>query len=333
METHTTFGDIRSVLHAPASDERWSELCACVEKLEHDRGRWEDELNPYITHALADDPTPREAPRSWIAAMLAGSQTPRVWGMAFVTTLNAKTHQLTPPQLAHVLADPLLGGLTRLSAVEIKLDTTGASALGKLAPPPSLTHVDLSYNMLDHAGLIALNQRGLLDGLESLNLAWNDLGDSGAQRLRERCDGAALVELDIEGNNISEDAATKLLSSGWLEKIERLRLGWNNIGPAGLTALLESDYAERLTHLGLENNNLDDASVCALVASTRLTKLTHLYLHKNALGLAVSSALETARHWHRLEHLELTGLNIPEEIIQELGNLSHLSRALSDEER
>jgi Ran GTPase-activating protein (RanGAP) involved in mRNA processing and transport len=181
--------------------------------------------------------------------------------------------------------------LEKLHLENISLGHFGAQAL---ALPPSLLHLNLSKNNLQHDGvwklaerlpkslvylnlsynaclddgcLVIAKQLALLQNLKLLNLAGNDVGDFGVMSLAAAMtESTKLTELHLERNKITDDGTVALAQALPTSPLQKLNLASNQIGSKGCTALAESLGAGScLMELDLSSNQIGDEGAGSFV--------------------------------------------------------------------
>lgn len=325
----TTFGDVRSLLYQPPTEERWELLCELLEELA-DSGVVEAEsLCHYADARLERWPAAlRVMPTQWLNRLLVGQ---RAEFVSLVRALSLRRRRLSDEQLIGLAHS---GALATVEVLELS-DAIRDSALDVLMDSPQLgrlTELRLVGNALGKTGEIDplrwLETAMCVPGLERLGLGFNRLGDAGAEQLARCARLTSLRELELYGNEIQR---VEPLFTGRLARLERLDLKWNSasdlddalgggglpelrvlglsqtgLTSRGLRALAEGQAMPRLEVLRLGGNpGVTDAGLQALAGARWLVELRELnLLHTSVHSAGVIALIESGR-LERLERLWL----------------------------
>lgn len=249
QDTQLDFGELRSLLHKPASRTSWARLCTLIES-------WTSTSDvtsavDYTQQMLSSWPAPyRLAPLTWTLAVCRTQHTGEFVPWRLVRALDLSTSLLAQVELAHM--EPLLAPLE-----EISLD--GQSALAIRFITALLPHeLPLKTLHIHHWGT-------------SPTRLTRQLANASLHQLRT---------LSIAHSRLDHEAIDALLDSPWLAHIERLELPNNLLHDHTVELLLAR--MPRLMHLNLSGNQLSLDGVRALLHSTRSPPLHTLLLNHNA---------------------------------------------------
>jgi hypothetical protein len=282
------FGELRSVLQRPASEETWGALCAQLDL-------WpvaalEAVALPYALGHLArwPDALSCEAPRAWTNALLAGRPCPqlRCARSIFVTMFPGGIFP-TPEQTARLDA-PSMRGLRAMTLLPSTLDAPAFCAwFGGAQHLGALRTLMIVSEQLDDAQLEVLAREPALARLTSLALR--------------------------QGYRITARGARALADSPHLADLTSLDLFYARLGDEGALALASSPHLARLTSLSLIACGVGPAGAQALASSPSLTSLL---LGHNPLGLQGARALLEGSA--PLSTLDLRACRLPLDALEEL---------------
>jgi hypothetical protein len=284
------FGELRSILQRPPSEEVWRELCDNVNK-------WpyvdvEHVILPYASGLLDAWPDRlREAPRTWLddlrilfcrrlAYTHARDDLDRVCELIRSGQLRA----ITELDLSHGDYD----GFVLQIADDSRLD--------------ALTWLELAFCDLGERGMLALAASPILRQLRYLGLFQGSVGaDASPEAYTTFVTSANLAQmehLDLGGHEgFVDEAASALFRSPHLGQLTTLDLSFTSISDGSIEALLTSPLLSQLTSLDLSHCMISDAGALAIASSPRVAGLRSLKLLDNypmtARGLA---ALATSPH-------------------------------------
>ena len=103
----TTFGDLRSLLHAEPGDEVWQTLCRALDDYS-DSEPLEELVLPYCLRVLMRWPqqVARQAPARWAQGLLAGQPPPPI--LALCTHLNLEDNNIDDEGARALATSPYL---------------------------------------------------------------------------------------------------------------------------------------------------------------------------------------------------------------------------------
>jgi Ran GTPase-activating protein (RanGAP) involved in mRNA processing and transport len=308
MNQESLFGELRSILQRPASQETWAALCQLLQG-----ALWPDEALeavavPYALDIVSRWPESieRAAPDAWARQLMSGQ------GGAQLALAN-KLHLWRGPtptldELALLLGSPAIGGLRRLN-LSASVASHGADALALLDTPhlAGLERLELDTASVDGAGAAAL-AAVRLPALRWLNLAHNALDDDALALLLRAPLCAELRALELSGNPLTARAAQLL--AHWrkgMGRIEHLTLAGVPLGDEGVAALSNSWHVGALRTLDLSSCEVSDVGARTLAASPHMRGLTSLRLLFNQLSGAAINALVATPLLAHLTALDLSG--------------------------
>jgi hypothetical protein len=180
MTHDALFGELRSILQNPASQETWVALCEHLDLWSPEA--LEDIALPYALDIVGRWPAEleREVPQRWAAKLLEGQA---VAQLAAANKLYLNGDRRSAAQLTASLATPHLSGLTRLAVRWAEEAAAGAMAVASAPHLTNLTHLELSYCTLGASGAAALASAPHLSGLTHLSLSNSPLQDDGVAAL------------------------------------------------------------------------------------------------------------------------------------------------------
>ena len=325
---HPRFGDIRSILQGPPTEEGWQQLCALV-------GSWEDEaiaevLLPYAQEHLRRWPDAlRVAPKRWVGRARAGQKLSAAW--ALVRHVDLSRMGLWDEDLRRLARAGVLRHARQLQLRFNWIGARGAELLARTTELDELELLDLSDNTLEDEGGVALARATSLPRLTNLSLGSNRLGVASLTALGEAAFTPQLRALTLRNNHLS-DAHMRALASAPLVALEHLNMSNNLLGDQGVHALFGRHHAlhglrelelyrndigaagaralawqagEAITALSLNSNRLGDEGFRHLMGSANLRHIERLYLSHNELRDESLLALTDTPHMTRLRTLDL----------------------------
>lgn len=275
------FGDLRSLLQLPPSDEVWAALCQQLDL-------WPAEplealAIPYALEHLARWPAALrcEAPWAWANALLAGQPCPQLtcarslfvslyFGLVFPTEDHQR--RFDTPHLRHLRELSIVSGtldigaigawldgarhLDALQALTIVYELLVDDHLHTLAASPALSRLTKLALRQGYAitvrGALALAASPHLSNLTALDLCYAKVGDEGAHALATSPHLTRLTSLDLSANLITSAGASALASAPQLADLQQLWLSRNPIDAAGAAALLGMPALSALSLLGCD---------------------------------------------------------------------------------
>ena len=311
MSDKVLFGEVRSLLHQPASRSRWMELTHLLDAFAP--RILVERVIPYVNSSAKDWPDDyRVAPRRWIERLREGEEVPQLAcarEIIWQGITNSLVGEEDVPELLETreqAAMPL-----QASDIMIKVDPLGfdgAVALERSGCLASITRLSLPRNQLERGGLrIMSSALAAAPNLRVLDLSGCRLGPKDMASLVSHGGFERLEVLDLENNSLDSMGARHLLSRPW-PALKRLELSNNRISSSGLEGL-EDDILPSLERLGLMGNPIGDDGVRWMCESGALSRLRHLDLADCSLHDGAARALASATHLEHLERLRL-GLNV-----------------------
>lgn len=319
----TRFGELRSLIAARPSAQRWEALMGWLEPLEDDEALL-DHL-PYIQAALASWPDAlRAATAAQLERLERGAPPGPLWPL--IRALSISGHSLQQHQIASILAHEATAALptvllanapqpdetwiehlaTRAALRQLKLDfhTIHPAQLGPLLEAARWERleslaIDWTQDALAQAAL-ALAHTAALAHLRTLSLAWSRLGPHSVDAL-QRAQLPALRHLHLDCCRLDDHGAARLLRALKTPSLESLDLSNNTLGDETIAALCEPLTLPTLRTLGLSGAGLSDAQLSALLTSPRAASLHKLDMRYNnmvtrhaALRLLAPQSVELA---------------------------------------
>ncbi len=288
----TRFGELRSLLHQPASPERWRACCALLEACDPERAQ---ELVPYARgHLRRGAQASHEAPPRWTRALLEGAPSP--WfGVADALTLHS-AHTLSEAACQALAAREELRSLRHLTIARPRqLEVAGLRAL--LASPHLARLESLTLLGVEGASTTQQAIAAPLARLPLRQLTWR-AGHVDAQAAATLLDNpfrARLHALDLSDNLLSEGVAAALGALP-LPQLRALSLARVGLRLADLKSLRGALDAPRLNALDVSGNTLDARGLQTLLDAPWRAQLC-------ALGLSWSSA-QSAMALTRIDGLD-----------------------------
>ena len=219
-----------------------------------------------------------------------------------------------------------MSSLTEVDLSSAEICNVGAVVISMvLEKNSSLTHLDLSFNDIEHDVASSLS---CYSSLTFLNLEGNCIGDSGASSLSKALKAkSSLTDLNLSYNRIS-DAGASFLSQALKanSSLTNLNLSINSIGDAGASSLSKALQANSsLTNLNLSLTCIGDVGASSLSKALQAnSSLTNLNLSLTCIGDVGASSLSQAVKVNS----SLTDLNLDLNSIGDDG-ASSLSEALT----
>lgn len=311
------FGDLRSLLHEPATAESWERFTALVERFD-----WEAEHAPFLDYVdegasrWADDE--RIAPLGWVSALI---QDRAVFAMRWVRTMMLPV--VRDGALGALPSRPELSALSGLIAWRWP-DINELLALLRSPQLGPLRRLDLSYTALDEVFMghlcelpwfgahveelqlhhISLTQGGvdwlgsaLPSSIQALGLAFNPLDERSYNALFRDRELAALRRLDLRRTSTDDRCVERLVAGQPLANMAQLFLSDNPLTMSGLAQLMSKPaLIERLEQLALDDVKVGDAGVTLLARQPwqRLRVLTMWGAGLSAEGHEALRAITTS---------------------------------------
>ncbi len=278
------FGDLRSLLQLPPSDEVWAALCQQLDLWPAEP--LESLAIPYALEHLARWPAALrcDAPPRWVDALLRGQPCPQlVCARALTATIHIDLLEDTPLSF-------------NTPSFEIFGDPFPTARHQRLFDTPLLRNVrelTLAPRKLDAAALGAwLGGARHLDALHALAIVSEQLNDDHLDALAASPSLARLTRLALcQGYAITTRGALALAASPYISSLTSLDLSYAKIGDEGARALAASPYLTRLTSLDLTANLIDAAGAAALASSPHLAAVQTLWLPHNPINATSAAAL------------------------------------------
>lgn len=299
------FGELRSLLAQPPDPERWSALCALLERWPD--GALEEQALPYAQSHLERWPELlRAAPWSWVQRAILGAAPPC---FAIIRALDLRGHHLRDDQMARLAVSPLLEPVRQLYLSGVKCGPAWLQMLVR----GRLRRLDALY--LDRCGI---GDRGLevLTGWEGL-ASVRELGVEQCWITREGAAALAahapeqLHTLDLGGNPIDVPALEILVRSPLRRQLQELSLDWCHGRRALIGALTSEPDWPALRVLDLEGLELQAPQLERLAAWPGLANVRWLKLGWSNPGAAGLLALATSPHAAALRVLDLRRVMLP----------------------
>jgi hypothetical protein len=300
------FGELRSLLQQAPDPERWSAICALLE-------RWPaEELEasalPYALAHLERWPEfMRAAPWSWVQRAILGAELPCY---QVVRALDLRLHQLRDDQFARLAVSPLLEPVCHLYLSGFKCDQARLQMLVR----GQLQRLEVLY--LDRCGVgdrgleVLARWPGLRHHVRELGLEQCWLTRDGLAALADS-EPTQLHTLDLGGNPIDAAALTRLASAPLRLQLQELSLDWCHGRRALIPALcVEPDWPALrvldLEGLELQAPQLEQLSEWPGLAGVRWLKLG--WCNPGAAGLL---ALAHSAYATSLRVLDLRRVMLP----------------------
>jgi Leucine-rich repeat (LRR) protein len=333
-----TFGDIRSLLQLPPTQERWNTLCALLDAARPSRTA-RDLVLPYARDHLARWPDPlRMAPWRWLVQTIFEDDPPLGWSLVRHVSFSPAA-PLNNSWTERVAGSPHLDGISHLSLTSCHI---GGAPLARILDAPCMPHLralDLSFNHVRDDGLRGITRTQNLRSLERLELVANGVMFHGVKFIGDSPWWPGLKALDLAQNHLNPQALVALggaLDAGALEHLE-LRANAHGVSHVpSLSRLVCAPGASSLRSLGLAQNNLDAQHVRAIADSPHLTSLERLDLssgrsHRAARPIEPADmlALRASAAATSLRELSLAGYTLSDEAVAALvdgDELQHLTR-------
>ena len=349
------FGELRSLVQQPPSEQVWATLCEHVERLSAPAMR---DLLPYLTHALDRWPVRlRSAPASWLERVVTSCEPLPQLALTRVLQLTGR-RPLTPSQLDALVESAALAHVAHL---EVRGPVLGRGALGALiarAPMPRLQSwksikSDIFIN--DFSGLLLGGER-----------AWRSLSFSREYtiaHLIEALVGAptmgALEQLEIIDSHLRPDAlrlvarsSLKLTSlcvdynlesdpPAWLremmrsmDSLTRFSARANGLRDRDVADALSESLADReqggpsLDSLDLAHNDLGASSAATIASAAWSAHLARLNLSHNQLGERGGRSIARGVYFSKLKYIGLRGCGLGDEAACALAEPVSIGEAL-----
>ena len=351
----TTFGDLRSALHAPPSEQAWEQVVACLEQL-----TTPDQLTaiPYARDHLKRWPASCcVMPWRWLRQLRADNPAgphhalgrALRWDEQSLRALNPQVEQLEQtgymllkhPALAHVehvelehahrwarrdLRDLPLPAQTR--SLKTSWHRMTPQRLSRLAQAPwasTLRGLDLSDTTLTHQ-LVDLERALGLDQLERLILARCALVQEDLLALAKATHLRQLRALDLSFSALGRTALSAMSHAPHLSDLEALSLAFCQIDDEGAHTLALGSPQTKLRHLDCSGNGIGELGWRALMSRWSLGDLRTLslsscrHLRHEHLTLMLQSGELSA-----LRQLDISSCALGLEGLRRLGQAHHLS--------
>ncbi len=322
------FGEIRSLLHQPPSEEAWGKLCRLIDRW--DEGDLHTQIIPYVLSNLRRWPAHlRLAQPAWLDLELAGAKPPqwqlvraiacdgRVLDYTLCQALNQRliTHDIVALQarnthiesreMQQFVNEEAQQHLRLLDWSQSSMDEVSLHAFAHAIYYTQLHTLRFNDSPLGNQGVATLCQAPNLPSLHTLELRNTRIGLLGLEELGHATFTTQLTHLDLSDNHLGSRGAAALVQRHVLGSLHQLTLKNCMLGVDGAEALAQATPHPHLTHLNLEHNNLRSDGVEKLSESPLLTYVTHLDLGYNRIGDDGIEALIDSDHTTHLTHLKL----------------------------
>lgn len=311
------FGDLRSVLHEPATKESWGRFVTLIEQFS-----WEDleggGLLDYIDDRVRRWPErERLAPTRWIDALIQGHDAePLRWAshvrlpiteqgrlgampdreeLRWITRLSAWAWP-TLGELHDLLSSRHLSGLRALDLSHTQLGDLFVNELIRAEHWMRLEELTLRDVRMELVGAHSMT-REWPPRLHTLSLAANPIGAQGIRMLcdQDRWEGElspeSLTSLDLRATGLEDLTIEIMVEQRWPDKLKSLQLSDNPITRRGLELILGHEpWRQGLRRLSLDGIALGDEGA-QLIAQTHWGSLEELTLWRCGVGLAGAKAL------------------------------------------
>ncbi len=333
-----TFGDIRSLLQLPPTEERWNTLCALLDAARPSR-TVRDLVLPYARDHLGRWPdTLRMAPWRWLVQTIHEDDPPLGWSLVRHVSFSPAA-PLNNTWTERVAGSRHFTHLSHLSLISCHI---GGAPLARILDAPCMPHLrslDLSFNHIRDDGLRGITRTQNLRSLERLELIANGVMFHGVKFIGDSPWWPGLKTLNLAQNHLNPQALVALgaaLDAGSLEHLE-LRANAHGVSHVpSLARLVGAPGASSLRSLGLAQNNLDAEHLRAIADSSHLTSLERLDLSSGrshgasrAIEAADLLALRASAASSSLRELSLAGHKLTDDAIAALvdgDELRHLTR-------
>lgn len=332
------FGEIRSLVHAQPSAERWVALCQLL--LSWPEEDLQQRVLPYVDNHLEQWPSHLKiTPKGWIARL---NQGVNISALSIVKHIHATGHQPTGLLLAQLaeldaITDiesltlrenlapedfeyfhnwPTLPHLNQLTLQNHQMNTQTIDRLIEtFGASRRLQHLDLSHNRMAPSALNALvSNLQHWPTLHSLQLQGNQADEQTGQLLANHIPHANFHALSI-GQNMGTQGMRALLATPWLKTVQTLDISHNQIDHRLQDELVVFLRTSQLRELNLSHNTLDPALFQAIMP--HLSTIVSLDLGDTQLGNMGAMAFETC-HLPNLQHLSLYRSHLTEAGIRSL---------------
>ena len=346
------FGELRSLLHRPATASNWAAICEEIERWEPDSSELQTVVIPYANQLLGTYPDAlRVMPSSWRQALLMRGELDLPW-FEWARRLDISGDRLRIRETRHLVECKRLRELNHLD-IFAQISQT---AFGLLVQAPYLKgvkHLGLRLTGLEDAQFSKLIAAPMFErGLPSLDLGWSGLSERGLhavatsphmsnlERLgiegcrnlrpqgswRKIVTGAAfpaLRELDVSKIWLGQPHLTEFIEGNLPEQLTKLDISYNELGDTWLMHLLERSDLQNMERLNLWNTSLDGDFIDAFAGKEALPNIRDLDLGNNRLKSSHVSALLTSSDFRALETLSFRSNSLGDDP-EELANLPAL---------
>lgn len=315
------FGDLRSVLHEPATKESWERFTLLIERFE-----WEAldaGLLNYIDGRVKRWPlSQRLAPTRWIEDLIQDRDAKQLrWAnhvrlpmkdqgllgalpkreeLRWITRLSAWAWPHLG-ELHDLLSSRHLEGLRALDLSHTQLESSALDELiyGEIFKRlEELTLRDIKTNWIGAESIA----RSWPIRLHTLSLAANPLGVRGARALIDRDywygdqAPAALTSLDLRATGLDDTIVEIMVQQPWLDGLKSLQLSDNPITRDGIELIIAHEPWQRsLRQLSLDGLEVQDEGA-RLIAQTPWRSLQELTLWRSGVGVLGAQALSQSPH-------------------------------------
>lgn len=317
------FGDLRSVLHEPATKESWARFTLLIERFE-----WEAldaGLLNYIDEGVKRWPlSQRLAPTRWLEDLIQARDAKQLrWAnhvrlpmtdrgllgalpkreeLRWITRLSAWAWPNINELHDLLSSKHLIEGLRALDLSHTQ--SIGDSFLDELmlgeifANLEELILRDVQTNWIGTQSIA----RSWPLRLHTLSLAANPLGERGTRALidRERWYGdqapEALINLDLRATGLDDTIVKIMVQQPWLDGLKSLQLSDNPITRAGIELIIGHEPWQRsLRQLSLDGLEVQDEGA-RLIAQTPWRSIQELTLWRSGVGALGAQALSQSPH-------------------------------------
>lgn len=277
------FGDLRSLLHKPASSKSWWRICEFLAALEH-----EQDIEQALDYALPIlergwDSKVRTVPPDWRPAYLDPS------GRTIEDTTD------TPHTVRTIPVERLAKLFTNVTCADFKYQGFHLAKFFHHNAFPSLRHLNMEGALQDTEAPFfprIVEHIAACPRLESLHIAGLFSGMRNREHRLDRLttlvehlsnQGTRLRSLDLSLNLLDADMLHGVLEQPALHDLEHLALARNEFEPDDdfIKQLSKLPLATSLQTLDLSHNNADPALAEALCFPKAFPSLTHLWFARD----------------------------------------------------
>lgn len=265
------FGELRSLLHATPTEERWERVCAIVDAWP--AGHVHEVAIPYALDQLSAWPARMRRPTSRMRDDIArGTPPPSVslcTGLPLGFNYFLTNQRVTNEALVTLLESGYAAHVTHLQLSSQPVGDHAMRYLAQHAQAHALETLTLDFTCVTHKGVRHIAASPLMRTLKRVVWSNLDLEDDACLALAEELTArTSLQELDLSSNRLTDRGVARLASCAGMRGLKRLDLSFNALTDDAAFALASSPHLKLVARLAIDYNDISMAGWRALVHSS-----------------------------------------------------------------